>query len=50
MGWTPAEVQSCTVAEFTAALEGWIFAKTGERPLKQADVDRMDALMARYPD
>lgn len=50
MGWRPWDVRRATFQDFAAAIEGWeIDAGVSPAP-KQADLDRLDALMARYPD
>lgn len=50
MGWRPDEVRRCSLSDFLAAFEGWSIAQGGEPPLKQSDVERIESLMARYPD
>lgn len=50
MGWRPDHVRAHSISDFVAALEGHLMAQGVKPPLKQADLDNLDALMARYPD
>jgi len=48
MNWRPDEVRACSLSDFAAAIEGWGLAQGRKRPLRQSDVDELDALTAEY--
>lgn len=50
MGIGPNEVRELSLSDLAAAFQGWQMSQGIEPPLNESDVERLDSLMARYPD
>lgn len=48
MGWTPREVDQCSLWEFDCAVAGWIRAQGGDDPIEPPSNEEHDEMVAKY--
>jgi hypothetical protein len=48
MGWTPAEVDACSLWEFLAARAGWLEANSAPEDRPAPSADEHDAMVEKW--